>query len=121
MAHEHMPHVVKPSAWAASSRKGGLGGGGTKFPLNKPLSVASNARGDPKPLSLAPIHQLSSLRKINESSGDGDMFIHQLCPGWLMAALYRSGDLQMKCWSDGVVFLAHQKSLTLCPPTRTDI
>lgn len=78
-----MPHVVRPSDWAASSRKGGLGGGGTKLPLNRPLSVASNESGDPKFLSLssteAPIHQLSSLSKTSESSGkDGVILSHVL-------------------------------------------
>lgn len=83
VAQEHMPHVVRPSDWAASSRNGGLGGGGTKFPLNNPLSEASNDNGELKLLSSRPalptIHQVSSLNEINESSDkDGDMLLHLL-------------------------------------------
>lgn len=40
-AHEHKSQVVKPSDVTPSSRNKGLGGGGTKFPLKKPLSLAS--------------------------------------------------------------------------------
>ena len=48
VAQEHMPQVVRPSNWADSSRNGGLGGGGTKFPLKRPTSVESNVKGEPK-------------------------------------------------------------------------
>lgn len=46
-AHEHRSHVVSPSDTTVSSRKSGLGGGGTNFPFHSPVSLASNARGDP--------------------------------------------------------------------------
>lgn len=49
IAHEHKSHVVSPSDKTGSSIKnGGLGGGGTKRPLNRPFSLASNGRGELK-------------------------------------------------------------------------
>lgn len=85
VAQEHMPHVVRPSDWAASSRKGGLGGGGTKLPLNNPLSEASKASGELKVPWSSPAappaahHESSLLSSRMESSGnDGDMLLHLL-------------------------------------------
>ncbi len=46
-AHEHKSHVVSPSDTTVSSKKSGLGGGGTNFPFHRPVSLASNASGDP--------------------------------------------------------------------------
>lgn len=46
-AHEHKSHVVSPSDTTVSSKKSGLGGGGTNLPFHSPVSLASNARGDP--------------------------------------------------------------------------
>ena len=56
----HRSQVVRPSAATLSSRKGGLGGGGTKRPFHRPFSLLSNASGDSKVSSSMAFNQKSS-------------------------------------------------------------
>lgn len=61
-AHEHKSHVVKPSGVADSSKKIGLGGGGTKFPENRPPSLPSKGNDKTASSSVTPAHQLLPLK-----------------------------------------------------------
>lgn len=69
-AHVHRSHVVRPSVAIDSSRNGGRGGGGTKRPFHRPLSLASNGSGESKESSsMAFCHQFGSPdSRLNSSS-----------------------------------------------------
>ncbi|KNC31462.1 hypothetical protein FF38_06020 [Lucilia cuprina] len=59
-AQVHRSQVVRPSAATLSSKNGGLGGGGTKCPFQRPFSLASNANGDSNVSSSMAFNQKSS-------------------------------------------------------------
>lgn len=60
-AHVQRSHVVSPSEDIDSSRNGGRGGGGTKRPFQRPLSLASNGIGESnESVSMAFSHQSAS-------------------------------------------------------------
>lgn len=85
-AHVQRSHVVSPSDEIDSSRKGGRGGGGTKRPFHRPLSLASNGIGESNESdsmafshqSASPVNRLkASSSKVNAAdsgtlSADGD-------------------------------------------------
>lgn len=75
MAQEHRSQVVRPSLSTGSSiRKGGLGGGGTKRPFQRPFSLSSNGKGELRVPSMTTVvakFELTSGGNVSDNSLNG--------------------------------------------------